>query len=532
VRIADGDTVTIAGNGLNGYLDGLISKAVLSYPSYVKYYANKVYFTDGGSHHVRVIELSAGLVKLVAGSGERGFKNGARKTAEFNNLAGLEIDTVNKYLYVCDSWNDLIRKINVNGEAPYTDPAPIVSEIRPNRLKTRADVNYQAYLDLYGQNLRHGAQTKFGDWSATTYVKSSTQMTVVIPLGKMSPGYYDVKVTNTDGQKDVLSAAFAISNAAGVVPAVFNTIETGEGFYAYASTFTGGVKTAVGDIDADGQKEIITSPNQGGGPQVRIFDSVGSLEGQFMAYASTFRGGVNMATGDVDGDGLDEIITATASGPPHIRIFDGQGKVKGQFFAYALNYLKGVKIAVGDVNADGLAEIITGTGEGAAPHVRVFNGRGRLLNQFFAYPLTYRLGLNLAAGDLNSDGRSEIIVAPLNNGGPHVRIFNQSGQRLAQFFAYGLTYRGGVNLAAGDVNGDGVKEVITGTTPGKAPHVRMFKMNGQLIGQLFAAAVSSRKGVYVSAGDVNNDGRAEIVTAQMSGAPTVVTFDYLGNVVK
>lgn len=532
VRISDGDTVTMAGDGRNGYLDGLTSKAVLSYPTYVKYSANKIYFTDSGSHHVRVIELSAGLVKLVSGSGDRGFKNGARKTTEFNNLAGLTVDTVNKFLYVCDSWNDIIRKIDINGQAPYTDPAPVVSEIRPNRLKARTDVNYQAYLDLYGQNLRHGAITQFGDWPATTYVKSATQMTVVIPLGKMSPGYYDIKVTNTDGQADVLSVGFAISNASGVVPAVFNTLETGEGFYAYASTFTGGVKTAVGDIDGDGQKEIITSTNQGGGPQVRIFDSAGSLEGQFMAYAPAFRGGVNIATGDVDGDGLDEIVTATASGAPHVRIFNNQGRVEGQFFAYALTYRKGVKVAVGDVNGDGLAEIVCGTGEGAAPHVRIFNGQGRVLRQFFAYPLTYKLGLNLTVADLNNDGLGEIIAAPLNNGGSHIRIFNQEGARLSQFFAYGLAYRGGVNLASGDVNGDGIKEIITGTTAGKAPHVRIFNMSGQVISQFFAAATSSQKGVYVSSGDVNNDGAAEIITSQMSGPPEVVTFDYLGNVVK
>jgi hypothetical protein len=191
-----------------------------------------------------------------------------------------------------------------------------------------------------------------------------------------------------------------------------------------------------------------------------------------------------------------------------------------------------VKVAVGDVNADGLAEIICGTGEGAAPHVRIFNGQGRVINQFFAYPLTYKLGLNLNVADLNNDGFGEIIVAPLNNGGSHVRIFNQEGARLSQFFAYGLTYRGGVNLASGDVNGDGIKEIITGTTPGKAPHVRMFNMSGKVISQFFAAATSSQKGVYVSSGDINNDGASEIITSQMSGPPEVVTFDYLGNVVK
>ncbi|MFH0797492.1 MAG: hypothetical protein V2A65_10665, partial [Candidatus Omnitrophota bacterium] len=187
VKIADGETVTVAGDGRNGYLDGLSGSAVLSYPVYVKYYANKVFFTEAGSHRVRVLELTKGVVKLVSGSGERGYLNGERKSVEYNNLAGLEIDPVNKYLYVCDSWNDMIRRIDIRGEAPYTDAAPYVSGVSPRVLKATTDTNYQAYLDVFGENFRHGSQTQFGEHQTTTYVKASNSLTVVIPLGQMSP---------------------------------------------------------------------------------------------------------------------------------------------------------------------------------------------------------------------------------------------------------------------------------------------------------------------------------------------------------
>ncbi|MFA5070714.1 MAG: FG-GAP-like repeat-containing protein [Patescibacteria group bacterium] len=533
VRVSDGDTVTLAGDGRNGYLDGLTSKAVFSYPTYVHYYANQLFVSDSGSHRVRVIELSGGVVKLVAGSGSRGFKNGSRTAAEFNNLMGLVVDSTNKYLYLCDSWNDMIRKIDVSGQAPYTDLAPVVTGVTPNTIKIRTDTTYQAYLDVLGQNFRHGAQTQFGDFSTTTYVKSSTAMTVVIPLGKMSPGYYDVKVTNSDGQSDVLSVGFAVSDASGSVPAVFNTLETSEGFFAYVSTFTGGVRSATGDVNNDGQIEIITAAGEGGGPQVRIFDSRGNVLSQFFAYAPTFRQGFNVAIGDVDGDGIADIVTvAGPGGGPHVRVFDWQGNLKAQFFAYDLLFRRGMKVAVGDVTGDGLADIITGTDGPSAPHVRIFDFQGHLLGQFFAYPTYFRIGINVAAGDVNGDGVAEIITAPIYNGGPHVRVFNASGKVLSQFFAYAYTYRGGVNLAAGDVNGDGRTEIITGTSQGKAPHVRMFNNNGILVSQFFAASTSSRRGIYVSSGDVNNDGLDEITTSQMSGAPEVVTFDYLGNVVE
>ena len=533
VEISTGQVVTIAGDGRNGYLDGLTNRAVFSYPVYVKYYANQVFVTESGSHRIRVIELGTGVVKLAAGSGTRGFHNSTRTDAKFNNLMGMIVDNADKYLYVCDSWNDMIRRIDIRGAAPYTDSAPSISSVGPNRLAVRSEATYRAYLDVYGSNFRHGAQAQFGEHLATTYVKSSGQMTVVIPLGQMEPGYYDVKVTNTDGQYDILSIAFVAEDSSGNVPSIFYSLESGNGFNAYTTLYQGGVNTGVGDLDGDGQQEIVTGTNQGGGPHVRVFDSSGNIKAQFFAYAPSFRGGFGLGVGDVDGDGLDEIVTgAGPGGGPHVRVFDMNGNLESQFFAYALTFRRGLNIAVGDVTGDGIAEIITGTGAGSAPHVRIFNRLGTVVNQFFAYPEHFRIGINILAADVDGDGTAEVITAPVNNGGPHVRIFNRFGHLKQQFFAYAHEYRGGVNLAAGNVNGTGNNEIITGTTNGKAPHVRMFDMNGHLVSQFFAFSSSNRRGVNISSGDINNDGWDEIICTEMAGAPEVVKFDYVGNVIQ
>ena len=59
---------------------------------------------------------------------------------------------------------------------------------------------------------------------------------------------------------------------------------------------------------------ILTAAGPGGGPHVRSFTPAGVAESdpdKLMAYADNYRGGVRVATGDIDSDGVDEIITGT-----------------------------------------------------------------------------------------------------------------------------------------------------------------------------------------------------------------------------
>ena len=63
-------------------------------------------------------------------------------------------------------------------------------------------------------------------------------------------------------------------------------------------------------------------------------------------------------------------------------------------------------------------------------------------------------------------------------GGPHVRTFRADGTPVASFFAYDAGFRGGVNVALGDLDGDLDDEIITGAGPGGGPHVRVFRSDG------------------------------------------------------
>ncbi len=272
-------------------------------------------------------------------------------------------------------------------------------------------------------------------------------------------------------------------------------------FFAYADNFSGGATVASGDVDGDGIEEIITGAGFGGGPHVRIFNIKGELKGQFFAYNPNFRGGVTVAAGDIDGDGIDEIITGAGfGGGPHVRIFDMYGDVKAQFFAYHPGFRGGVNVAAGDVNGDGKVEIVTGAGNTGGPQVRIFKANGQVQAQFFAYHPNFRGGVKVAVANIDGgtiNQQMEIITAPGQGGGPHIRIFDNHANIRGQFFAYNKNFHGGVNLSAGDIDQDGIDEIITGAGPGGAPHVRVFETNGKLIGSFYAYEAGFDGGVNV-----------------------------------
>lgn len=292
-----------------------------------------------------------------------------------------------------------------------------------------------------------------------------------------------------------------------------------ESFNAYDPQFAGGVQIVMSDFGNDGIDELVTAPGVGGGPHVRVLRADGSEIDSFLAYDALMRAGVNVAVGDLDGDGKKEIITAPRQGgAPHVRIFTREGLpiFTPGFMAYDENFRGGVSVAVADVNGDGLDEIITGAGKGGGPQVRVFDRYGEPLFSFFAFHGDFRGGINVATAALGQDKSNAIIAAVLGGDQPLVKVFSIStGLRtVSQFLAFGKNFIGGVGVSGADVDGDGVDEIVTAAGHGGGPQVRVFTINGELLPlNFFSYENDFRGGVNVAAGDTNGDGIDEITTA-------------------
>ena len=116
--------------------------------------------------------------------------------------------------------------------------------------------------------------------------------------------------------------------------------------------------------------------------------------------------------------------------------------------------------------------------------MRAFSLAGGVVTEvasFYAYDPAFTGGVDVAAADLTGDGVAEIITGAGPGGGPHVRAFSLAGgvvTEVASFYAYDPAFTGGVYVAAADLTGDGVAEIITGAGPSGGPHVRVISLNG------------------------------------------------------
>ncbi|RLC36131.1 hypothetical protein DRH27_05690 [Candidatus Falkowbacteria bacterium] len=198
--------------------------------------------------------------------------------------------------------------------------------------------------------------------------------------------------------------------------------------------------------------KLIVAPYKDFMPNVNLTGQDGIIDQSYLVYDKNFRGGVNVAAGDIDGDGIDEIVTGAGfTGGPQVRIFGYKGNVKQQFFAYDNNFRGGVKVGIANYSRGAKGKgyaIITAPGKGEEPLIKIFNYKTEKISSFYAYDKKFKEGVNIAAGDVDNDGLDEIITGAGPGGASHVRIFNNKNTLMDSFYAFPIDYKGGVNVAA------------------------------------------------------------------------------------
>ena len=217
-------------------------------------------------------------------------------------------------------------------------------------------------------------------------------------------------------------------------------------------------------------------------------------------FQAGFTGGLNVATGDVNGDGIKDIIVAADAGAsPHVKVFSGKDySVIKSFYAFAAGFKGGVRVASADTNGDGFADIIVSTASGNSSHVKVFSGLdNKVLSSFFAFKTTLKSGGTfVSAADLNGDGRAEIILGMGAGNAPQVSVYNSATKALDNFMAYEANFAGGVRVGT-TTRANGQVLVATGSGKGGGPNVRTFDPANKFkqIDSFFAGPMDNISGV-------------------------------------
>jgi VCBS repeat protein/prealbumin domain-containing protein len=313
-------------------------------------------------------------------------------------------------------------------------------------------------------------------------------------------------------------------------------------FLAYEPTYRGGVRVATGDLNGDGIDEIVTAPGRNHSPLVKVFNQSGNLLYSFLAYSSKFLGGVDVAVGDVNGDGKNDVVTAMTYNGNQVKVFKNvsagpapftplQLAAFSSFYPFGSVFKGGATVEAADLGQpvtvggvkkldpsilDGRAEIIVGSGSGMPATIKIFTYFGSsstatLVRTLLPFGFAFRGGVSLDVARVNADLVPDIVVAAGNGGNSQVLILNGiTGTTLSGFTAYAPpdapSANAPVHVAAFDSNGDGIAEFILTVqgSDGATRKIRKFEaLSGQLVdevmestadfcGAYFLAALNSR----------------------------------------
>jgi hypothetical protein len=267
-------------------------------------------------------------------------------------------------------------------------------------------------------------------------------------------------------------------------------------------------------------------------PKIRLYETKSySMIREFYPFGEdTSMQSLSITTGDINGDGIEEIIVGAGRGEkPLVRIFSQEGVLIREFLAYAEHFTRGITVTVGDINSDGIDEIVTSPNQGGGPHIRIFSSEGVLYDEFFAFDASDRGGVMTALGDLDNDNTLEFIVASGYDSYDEIKIFNHSLELIGVFKPFGDTKIDGISVSAGDVNGDGKDEILVAPAIGLTPMVHVFDHLGKELYAFDAYPKSFKGGVDMEVADLNNDNSTEIITGPgMTGGPHVRIFDGAG----
>jgi hypothetical protein len=358
------------------------------------------------------------------------------------------------------------------------------------------------------------------------------------------PNSVAVADVNGDGVPDLVVATTSdqggINNNPGFANVILGKMGSPGTFATgvqYATTGVQPSSIAIADLTGSGALDLVVA-NYGSG-SVSIF-APGATAGTYLAAVDVMTGGApnQVVIGDVNGDGKPDLVLADLSAAGNAIVLLQDPAHPGQFLAPLMLPTSRFtsSVAIGDLNGDGKPDIVAATydANGNNGAVYVFFQSATTPGTFLA-PVTFPAGAQPQAvriADVNGDGKPDIIVANLGPGAdgsgvPGVSVLLQDPAHPGSFLAP-VTYatpEGAIDVAVGDLNGDGKPDlVVAALDPDPNGSVSVLLQNPAQPGSFLSATSYPGFGqpLSVAIADLNADGHPDIAVADGTSATVML----------
>ena len=324
---------------------------------------------------------------------------------------------------------------------------------------------------------------------------------------------------NGDGRPDLITANRGSDDVSVLLGAGDGTFRPQARFAAGGSPYA----VAIGDVNGDGRPDLVTANNGSGDVSVLL----GNGDGTFRPPTDFAAGGLPafVVIGDVNGDSRPDLVVANggnSNDPGDVSVLLGNGDGTFRPQARLAAGRNPTSVAIGDVNGDGRPDLVTANYSGGTGDVSVLLGAGDGTFQPQALFAAGSGPASVAIGDVNGDGRPDLVTA--NNGSGDVSVLLGAGDGTFRPQARPMAGRSPFLVAIGDVNGDGRPDLVTANFGYNNVSVLLGAGDGTFRPQAPFPAGSEPTSVAI--GDVNGDGRPDLVTANYGSGDVSVL---LGN---